>query len=407
MRARYADGRAAITREAEYELAGDALTFRVNHAQHIWPYADLRRADDGAGAIVLKRRPDTGERLTLEAGADAELRALAPLLFERRAFDIEGPGVVAGLVGAAWSLAAVFLVGVPLAAGPLADIVPPRYRERLADISWAQVEAFTDYCDDSDEASRILNDAAYRMMTAANVPRRDEIWITIVDTRMGEPFPNAFALPDNSIVVTADLIAMSEEPDELMGVIAHEIAHIERNHIMKNIIRSVGAGIFFDIVFGGAGAGQAVAIASVNLASLRYSRADEADADARGLEYLDAAGVDAGGLARLFDRFAEQVGSQEAGLPTLLSSHPATAERAAAARARARAGLEPSMNEAEWRAVRAVCGRSDAAIEALPPPQPVAPSGQAPPRSPGEQPRQATQQEAGPPPPSDTPTKPK
>jgi predicted Zn-dependent protease len=323
----------------------------------------LRRADDGNGRIVFKRKPDTGERLMFDADAEAALRAAAPRLFSARAQGVESPRVVGAVIAAAWSLAAVFLIGVPLAAEPLARATPDKYRNQIADISWSQVNAFTDYCDDADEATQILNDVAYRMMEISDVPQRDDIWITVADA----PIPNAFALPDDSIVVTDDLIQMTEHPDELIGVIAHEIAHIEHNHVMTNIIRQMGAGIFFDVVFGGAGAGQAIAIASVNLASLRYSRGDEADADARGLDYLDAAGIDSGGLARLFERFEEHADEQGGGdIPAMLSSHPATAERAAAARARARRGLAPSLTDAQWRVVRQACGGSLRAPDAPP-----------------------------------------
>jgi len=353
--ARYADGRAATIRPAQVEIGAEALVVQVGEARHEWRYGDLRRADDGAGTIILKRKPDSGERLTLAPEAEPALRAAAPALFSRRAFNHEGWPTIASLAGAAWSLAAIFLVGVPLAAAPIADVMPPRYREQIAEISWSQVEAFTETCDDADEAERIVNDVAYRMMQASNVEQKDEIWISIVDA----PIPNAFALPDSSIVVTDELIGLSEHPDELVGVIAHEIAHIERNHIMKNIIRQMGAGIFFDIVFGGAGAGQAIAIASVNLASLRYSRGDEADADVRGLDYLDAANIDTAGLARLFDRFAQQVNDQPEGVATLLSSHPATEARAQTARARSRAGLAPSMSAEDWAVVRRACGGAE------------------------------------------------
>ncbi|MBC7767837.1 MAG: M48 family metallopeptidase, partial [Phycisphaerales bacterium] len=323
---RYADGRAAVTRDANVEFAAETLTLRVGDTAHVWAYADLQRADDGAQRVILKRKPDTGERLYLSEQDGARLRLAAPALFTSRAFGIEGRATIAALTAAAWSLAAVFLLAVPMGAGPIADHVPPRYRDQIADISWSQMDAFTSYCDDSVEAAEVLNALAYRMMEASDVAMKDDVWITIVDA----PFPNAFALPDNSIIVTDDLIALAEHPDELTGVIAHEIAHIEHNHIMKNIIRSVGAGIFFDVVFGGAGAGQMVAIASVNLASLRYSRGDETDADLRGLDYLDAAGIDAGGLARLFERLEEDAQGETgaAAIPTMLSSHPASTERA-------------------------------------------------------------------------------
>lgn len=351
IRARYADGRAAITQDAMIELGADALIIRVGDNAHTWAYSDLRRADDGGGRVMLKRKPDTGERLMIEDDSEA-LRAAAPALLTPKSMGVEGWPVVAGVAATAWSLAAAFLIGVPLAAQPLADRVPERYRSQIADISWSQVNGFTEYCDDSDEAARILNDVADRMMMAANVPHREDIWITIVDA----PIPNAFALPDRSIVVTDDLIELAERPDELTGVIAHEIAHIERNHVMANIIRHVGAGIFFDIVFGGAGAGQAIAIASVNLAGLSYSRGDETEADLRGFDYMDAAEINTGGVAALFDRFRAEAEEQGGDIPTLISSHPASAERAAAARARSRTGLAPSMSEAEWRVVRSACG---------------------------------------------------
>jgi predicted Zn-dependent protease len=263
----------------------------------------------------------------------------------------------------AWSLAALFLVGVPFAADPIARYMPAHYRDQIGDIAWAQVNAMSQVCDDGDEAEAILNGVAYRMMEASGVPQRDEIWISLVDA----PIPNAFALPDNSIIVTDDLIAMAEHPDEITAVIAHEIAHVEENHVMQGIVRQVGAGIFFDVVFGGAGAGQAIALASMNLSSLRYTRDDETEADTRGFAYLDAAGINPGPIAALFERLSEMMQEREQGeFPTILSSHPANRERAAAARARARPDLPPSLDERQWTIVRQACGgeQNSAADEA-------------------------------------------
>lgn len=358
MHARYADGRAAIFSDVDVELTPEKLFIRHGARTIDWDYADLARADDGNGRIVLrvKQKPDTGARLMLGGWYDDELKAVAPHLMKPRAQGVEGRLTVAALVTAAWSLAGAFLVGIPYAADPLARAMPEKYRTQIADISWTQVNNFTVQCPDSDDAAQILNDLAYRIMERSNVAERDEIWITIADA----DFPNAFALPDNSIIVTDELIGMAEQPDELVGVLAHEIAHIEHNHIMKNVIRQIGAGIFFDVVFGGAGAGQAIAIASVNLAGLRYSRGDESDADARGMDYLDAAGISTAGIARMFDRFEAYTEAEGAGdIPTMLSSHPASRERAIAARARAREGLPPSLSARDWRIVQQACGGAD------------------------------------------------
>jgi predicted Zn-dependent protease len=115
---------------------------------------------------------------------------------------------------------------------------------------------------------------------------------------------------------------------------------------------------------------------------LSYSRGDETDADRRGLDYLDAAGIDTGGLARLFDRLEETYGAADEGeedeseanasFPSLFSTHPATAERAAMARARSRSGLAPSLTDQEWRVVRSSCGMvlEDEVAEEAPPKKP-------------------------------------
>lgn len=373
MDARYADGRAAITTPASFEIGAHALSIETSGGRFTWAYSELRRADDGNGEIMLKRAPDTGERLIIADGAAASaLRAAAPALFTPRALGVESPALVGGLTGAAVSLAAAFLIGVPLAAEPLARVMPAQYQQQIGTIARAQVEGMSDVCEGSEQANNLLTDLAFRFLHASHSPNlalRDSLEVTIVSA----PFPNAFALPDNSVIITDQLIAAAEHPDEIAGVLAHEVAHIDHHHVMANVIRNVGAGVFFDIVFGGAGLGQAAAIASVNLAALRYSRGDETEADDAALDYLDAAGIDPGALAQFFDRMADLTGEPTQGdIPTLLSTHPATAERAAAARARARPGQAPSLSADEWRTIRSACGGNPGDIPGKPgPPPPV------------------------------------
>jgi predicted Zn-dependent protease len=354
MDARYADGRAAIMHRARVEIGAGVLGFETAGGRHAWAYNELQRADDHNGEIILKRVPDTGERLVLGLQAEAALKAAAPALFTPRAHGVESPALVGWLAGSALSIAAAFLIGVPLAAQPIARIMPPHYQQQIGVIARAQMEGMTEYCEGSEYADGVLTDLAFRLLRtseAANQDLRSTIEVSIVTAS----FPNAFALPDNSIIVTSELITAAEHPDELAGVIAHEVAHLEHRHVMANVIRNIGAGVFFDIIFGGAGIGQAVAVASVNLAALRYNRADEADADAAALNYLDGAGIDPGALGRFFDRIAQlQPGAEN--IPTLLSSHPATAARAAAARARARSDRAPALSDADWQAVRSACG---------------------------------------------------
>lgn len=379
MDALYADGRAAVTKPVRFEIGADALAVETESGRLAWPYAELRRADDGNGRIVLRRHPDNGERLILAQDLADALKAAAPALFTPRAQGVEGPMVAGGLAAAALSIAVAFLIGVPLAAEPLARVMPERYQMQLAGIARSQVEGLTEYCENSGEAEYALDDLVIRMIDASPSTEDDAFRDRVTVTLVQAPFPNAFALPDDSIIVTDQLIAAAEQPDEIAGVLAHELAHITHRHVMANVIRNVGAGIFFDVIFGGAGVGQAVAIASVNLASLGYSRADEAEADRAALDYLDAAGINPAALAQFFDRIAQISGEQTASIPTMLSSHPATAERAAAARTRAHPGRGPALSAADWQAVRMACGATPEAQPAQPVPAPSVKPGAAPP----------------------------
>lgn len=373
MQARYANGHAAVIHDASVEFTPEGVLIVAGAESQLWPYAEIRRADDELGPIILKRRPDTGQRLTIAREDRRAVRKAAPQLFSGRAREMEGPVVIGGLMAAAWAVALLFLIGVPLEAKPIADAVPDRWRDRISDLSWNQLATLTAPCDDSDAANHVLNSLAQRLMTRSQVRQRDKVWISIV--RAGSIGPNAFTLPDDRIVVTDALIALADNPDEIAGVISHEIAHAELNHVMASVIRRIGAGFFFDVVFGGGGIGQIVAASSVTFAHMPFSRGDESAADARGMEYLDKAGIDPGAIARLFDRMAalEKDRAPRSGLGSLLANHPPTAERAAIARSRAHAGRAPALTPTEWRIVQRACGGSTRRAQSQASPEPPGP----------------------------------
>lgn len=348
--ARYCDGRSASVSEAAIEAQTDGLTVHVPTWPALWPYGSLRRTDDGGRETVLRLEPDTGERLTLTADEDMALGAVAPQLYTTRALNPERPRLVLALMASAFAAAAAFLIGVPLEAGAIAHFVPARYKEHLGEMAWSQVSALTSQCEGT-MSSRGLNalDEIYQKLRA-ETPNIPEGEVYLVDAS----FPNAFSMPDGSIVVTDELIALAESPDEIAGVIAHELGHVSSGHIMKNIVRQMGLGIFVDIVFGGAGAGQA--IAAINVLALRYSREDEAEADHVAIGLMDRAGYNPGAVAALFRRLAGAQSAQHGWrIPEFLSSHPDTLQRAAEAARHARADRAPALSADDWQALKQAC----------------------------------------------------
>lgn len=142
--------------------------------------------------------------------------------------------------------------------------------------------------------------------------------------------PNAFALPGGVIVVHTGLIAATKTAEELAGVLAHEVQHVERRHALRGLIKEMGLRGLWALVTGDLGstmAGQA----AVELTSLQFSRDDEREADEHGFDALVRAGIDPRGMPAFFATLS-QVADGPA--PAFLSTHPPSAERDQALRQR-------------------------------------------------------------------------
>lgn len=143
--------------------------------------------------------------------------------------------------------------------------------------------------------------------------------------------PNAFALPSGTVVLTDELIELAHNDEELIGVLAHEIGHVQENHIVRTLLVQTGIGLLLSIATGDvAGAGATVLVPSVLLNS-SYSRGFEREADAFALRYLQARGMSGNSIRDLLLRVEEEDGGDNSGdAPKwldYLSTHPPTDER--------------------------------------------------------------------------------
>jgi Zn-dependent protease with chaperone function len=136
---------------------------------------------------------------------------------------------------------------------------------------------------------------------------------------------NACALPNGQVIVMRGLIEAAD-PDELAGVLAHEMAHVIEKHGMRAIAQDQGAMFIARYLFGGDSALAAFMAGAAILGGLQYSRANEHDADAKAWEILMKANIDPRALNRFFREMRRTEG--RAGNTTdIFSTHPATSER--------------------------------------------------------------------------------
>jgi Zn-dependent protease with chaperone function len=162
--------------------------------------------------------------------------------------------------------------------------------------------------------------------------RRGEAGFSLHFRRGGPIGPNAFALPDGSIVLTDELIALAPGEMAVLGVLAHEIGHIEREHSLRQLYRAAGIAALIMMIGGDIGSGaQDILVQGSAFAALSYSRSQEREADRHSVELMVAAGKDpraiVGFLEIIRDRFEGRRGSD------FLSTHPATQDRIDAVRA--------------------------------------------------------------------------
>ena len=150
---------------------------------------------------------------------------------------------------------------------------------------------------------------------------------------------NAFAIPAGYIFINSGLIAAMDGEDELAGILAHEIAHVNARHISQKIeaskkigwatLAGVAAGVLIGAA-GGAEVGQAVtqgSQAAGAAAQLSYSRDNEIQADQLGLIYLNDAGYDGEGLLKILKKMRSKQWFSTEQIPTYMRTHPAIDER--------------------------------------------------------------------------------
>ena len=135
---------------------------------------------------------------------------------------------------------------------------------------------------------------------------------------------NAFAMPGRHLVVHTGLIGFADKQEEIAGVIAHEIAHIESGHVVKKLGKEIGLSILMNLTLGDIG-GEVVRNALSTITSTAYDRSLEKEADLKAVDYMEAAKMNPTYLASFLEKLDKQ--SQTPEVLQWVSTHPDSKER--------------------------------------------------------------------------------
>lgn len=346
------DGVSSRRRQVALTL-GDALEIAEEGAAPVrWAYDDIRRADSPAGVLRLASisAPPLARLEIRDVALAAQVTARCTRLDEHQTTRRGIAKIVSWSAAAAVSIVCVVLFGVPLAADRLAPLVPKPIERRIGDASEVQVKTIF--------GRRVCEDPAGRAAFTKLVNRlRDAAGLDDDAMTAGvlpSAVPNAFALPGGKVFVLNALIDKAETPDELAGILAHELGHLKHHDNMRGLIYNGGTSFLIGLLFGDVTGSSAVIFASRSVVEASYSREAETAADTFAIEIMHKLGRSPKPAAELMFRITGKEGGSGF---TILASHPLTEDRLARMTKEDRpASGPPLLTDTEWQALKGICG---------------------------------------------------
>ncbi len=372
--ARFHDGETAASRPASVTLTAQGIRIDETESSrfHLWRYEDLKspEAIPGVDAFRLSTRLDEDAQLVIESARFAEdLARVAPDVVSKRG-RVRRIGKEAALaIALVAGLGLALFIGIPSLAHVGARMMPVGWDDALG-------KGFEDHflfqgarCQAA-AGRRALDKMVGRLRPAFEWDR--PLSIAVADNGI----VNAFAAPGGRVVLLRGLIEKAEAPEEVAGVLAHELGHVVKYHPTENFIRIMGITTLIDLVLGdGAAMLEALGEAGGWLLLLSHGREAESEADVEAVRMMAEVGIDPAGLARFFARLGEEAKGEdeaadkpgagkkqkeeEGGLGSLLaylSTHPPLAERERRAAEAHVVNTRPVLSAAEWRDLKAICG---------------------------------------------------
>lgn len=161
---------------------------------------------------------------------------------------------------------------------------------------------------------------------------------------------NAFTIPGGNIYVFSELMKVAETPEEVAAVLAHEIGHAEKRHVVTKLMQELSMTAIIGVLSGG-DPGVLTEVLK-NIIGNSFSRSQEEEADKFALELLEKAGISPKNLARFFERLNEKDLDYDENLEILMT-HPHNDKRIDQARRyKVKNGFEPKPFNIDWEKVQ-------------------------------------------------------
>lgn len=365
--ARYNDGRTARTDDVIVRLTPSGLSIfdQTGKLLESWPGEKIRFVDPKSAQGPLRVAKSENDLACVTIEGD-NVRALFAAKFPgmtrlhgvtrqtvARIFGWSG-AAIAGVVLLVWVI-------LPFVAEKVAAAIPMSWQARVGEKVEQQILGLIAVMEGKPVGELTCKNpaglAAVAKMTQrlAAAPHPDiPLRVRVVDSKM----INALAMPGGRIILTRAIINFVSGPNELAGILGHEIGHVASNHSLERMIQVGGVTAMFSMLVGDVAGGAIIIAVGQALINGQYSQAAEREADEHAVRLLAKGKYDSRPFALFFDRLESKQLAPKSGnagrIWRWVGSHPPSGERTKAIRGAAQDGSE-ILSQAEWRSFKAIC----------------------------------------------------
>jgi len=361
------DGESSRAQEVTVQIVNEDLEIRTAAGLALahWPQALIR--DENVPPV------QDGVFLSLSDTSLARLRITDPLfvqklivrcprLSKRRKAEVRHWAKPAAATAAVVGLVtAVILFGVPWISIPVAKLIPAT---ALRDIGQGvEDEIIRRAAPKGQEAAQVcqskvaqaaLDRVLGRFLSVSPLVDNPDIQLSVRVIK--SKVANALALPGGRILVFSGLIDRADDVNGLVGVLAHEFAHVEAQHPARLLVTNVGMAAILSLVFGDVSGGTMMAAAGQMALGASYSRDFERAADMRSIELMQQLSYNLKPLIPLLEKI--QKAGPKSGLWTFMNTHPGIESRIEMLKVAGNTGTTAPVGAEEWNEIKTMCEAS-------------------------------------------------
>ncbi|WP_372660859.1 M48 family metallopeptidase [Hydrogenophaga sp.] len=329
------DGRSPRARAVQLLIDSDHLLLNDGTEVHRYPVADVRWPERRTHGQRQCELPDGG-LLQHADGAEWDDWCQRSGLSERAVvrWQQSWRGTLGAAAGTVLLLWAFWIWGIPALSHVVVSWLPPSVDATVGERSLRELDRLFLKPSTLPEAQQAHLRKRFEALLERTYPHGDVPAWQLRFHQSPALKANAFALPGGYIVVTDDLVQLlADQPDTILGVMAHEWGHVRQRHGLKMVVQASLVSAVVGVVMGDA-SGFLVTVPAA-MATQSYSRDAERQADAEAATMLHQSGISPAVMVVFFERMrasssdrTPQRGDRADGpLPISISSHPDDDER--------------------------------------------------------------------------------